>query len=51
MLVLLGNTNQPWICSLCRYEKDHVAMGSRDTTDCTTCGMHIRASIRYYVVC
>ena len=47
MLVLLGNTNQPWICSLCRYEKDHKAMGSKETPNCTKCGMDIGTSVRY----
>ena len=51
MLVLLSNTSQPWICSLCRYERDHKAMGSKENPDCTNCGMSIHKFVRYYVVC
>ena len=35
------------VCSLCRYEKDHKAMGSKETPNCTKCGMDIGTSVRY----
>ena len=50
MLVLLRQTNQLWICSQCRHEQDHQAMDSMDTPNCSTCGMAMAASVRYYCV-
>ena len=50
MLVLLGQTNQLWICSLCRHEKDHQAMGSMESPNCTNCGLSIAATVIFYVV-
>ena len=40
MMVLLENTNQLWICSVCRHEKDHQAMGSKETSNCTLWAAH-----------
>ena len=50
MLVLLENSNQQWICSLCRHERDHKAIGSKENPNCTACGMSITKTVRYYVV-
>ena len=47
MMVLLRQTSQPWICSLCRHERDHQAMDSVENPHCTTCGMPMAVSVRF----
>ena len=50
IMVLLENSNQLWICSMCRHEKNHQAMGSQANPNCTSCGLHISSTVNTYVV-
>ena len=50
IMVLLENSNQLWNCSLCRHEKNHQAMGSQENPNCTSCGLHVSATVNTYVV-
>ena len=50
MMVLLRQTSQPWICSLCRHNRDHRAMDSVTNLHCITCGMSLAATVRFYAV-
>ena len=51
MLVLLENSNQKWICSLCRHERDHKVIGSKENPNCTAChsGMSIAKTVKYWL--
>ena len=50
MMVLLKQTSQPWICTLCRHNPDYRAMDSVTVSHCTTCGMGMAATVKFYTV-
>ena len=50
MMVLLKQSSQAWICCMCRYNHDHIAMDSVAEQHCKDCGMGLAYTVKFYVV-